>query len=173
MNPPPTMTTSVTVSQFVSDALDVRPGADGVHACEIGPRRRELSRRSAGGPDESAVLDRFAVSERHTMSRGVHGEHRAAADHLNPLRLPELRGPNEHALEWPVAAQEFLGQGRPLVRQLGFRTDQRDGAAELSLAQSDGSLRAAVAGADDDDVISLHRRHGGADGYRDGKQTRL
>jgi hypothetical protein len=69
---------------------------------------------------------------------------------------PEGRGPDQDPLERLLAREIFLRERRALIGQLGLVADDRDRAFELVLPQRDPRLRAGMARADDQDVVSSH-----------------
>ncbi len=53
----------------------------------------------------------------------------------------------------PVSGQKVLGQGRSLVRQVRFVSDNRDPACKVQLPERDGRLRPRVTASDYQDVV--------------------
>ena len=120
---------------------------------EVAALAAEPARHAAGGPDQGAVAEAPAVRGGQPLRPagrprrfGCRGRARL------PLR-PEGFGPDQHPLEILLAGEIFLGERRPLVGRLRLGADQADRAREAELAKLDRGLGAAMAGADDDDVV--------------------
>ena len=116
----------------------------------------EPARRTAGRPDQVAIADRLA-SRRDLAGGGIDMGDAAAEEHRDIAFLPEGGRTDQQAIESLVPGEIFLGQRRAFVGQIRLVADNGDAAAELRLAQRDRRLRAAVAGADDHNVVAVHR----------------
>lgn len=131
--------------------LGVVQGAQQVHPGDaVGARQPD--RFGTGGEHEDVVGHR-ALGGVQFVVGGAHAHHLAPQLHLDAERLEvDVEG---GALG--LAEQDGLGQRGPVVRLMGFRADQGDGAGEALFPQRDRGLHPGHARADDDHTPSCHR----------------
>src|SRR5690606_479368 len=115
-------------------------------------RTRETARIASGRPDQRAVGHGLPARERDGLGGRIDLGDRAAEQQLDPALGPELRRPDQDALERFLAGEVFLRQRRALVGRLAVATDHPHRTLEPLLAERDRRLRAAVPRADDDDI---------------------
>ncbi len=112
------------LGELGAQPVGVGAAADRVHALET--VAGEAFRRAARRPDENAVAEPCAVSERHDLRIRVDRDHRAAEQQFDlPLR-PEGDGTDQQPLEVPLAGQIVLGQRRALIGRVRLGADDRE-----------------------------------------------
>jgi hypothetical protein len=137
-------------------AIGIGAGADGVDAGQIVARADQATGRAAGRPDQMAVGNGLAVVGEHPMGLRIDGDDTATDEHRHLTFRPESRRADQDAFERLVAGEIVLAERGAFVRQFGLVADDRDRAGELLLAQRDGCLGAAMAGANDQNVVMGH-----------------
>ncbi len=136
--------------------VDVALVAHGMDALEVAAGAGHAPGIAAGGPDQRAIAHRIALAEGHLLSLWVDRLDRGAKLQGHPLVGPELLGADQQALEWLVAGEVFLGQGRTLIGWILVPPDHQDGSFESVLAQGNGGLSPPMPAAHDHYVSAAH-----------------
>ena len=139
--------------------IDVRRGAEEVHAFEIGAHQRQPPRPRAGGQNQRVVRQLTPALDANLLvgaidPDGLHlGQQRDVLVGINRGR------PEQQPLHRQLALEVGLGEGRALVGRGRLFANQRNLALETALPQPLRRLAAGLAGADNDDAFDFARTH--------------
>lgn len=116
---------------------------------------RQLAGGGTGGDDQRVVGD-VRITGPHSAGVEVQARGRCAQQHLCLEVLDELGAAVEdNRFGCVIGAEELLGQGRPIVRRMGFGSDQGDPALEAGLARRLDGAHAREGGPDHDQAADL------------------
>ncbi len=122
----------------------------------VGAVAGQHARAAARAPDELAVGN-LLIADGDSLVFRIDGLHPVAEQHVDLALFPEGGGADEDAVEDLVAGEIFLRQWRAFIGWVFFVTDHGDGPFKAELTKRNGSLRACMARAYDQNVIMAHR----------------
>ena len=128
------------------------------HRIEIGVGNIEQAVARAGREHQMPVIERRAGGECN-LARAAVDRAGAIGDQIDLLIGIELVRPEHQAVRSPGTLQIGFRQRRPLIRQMSFVVDQRDGLGEPVLTQRGCKLKAGVPGTDNDNRSYRHRNN--------------
>jgi hypothetical protein len=159
------------IGKFGDHPIDIGPVADAMYPGEVVPRTHQPPRRPPGRPDERAVVDPAVVAERHLMRDRIDRDDRAPEQQCHVALPPETRRADQQPFERLVARQITLRQRRPFIGRVRLVAEQGYAALVAPLAQRDRRLRAGMARAGDEDVVT-ERGSGHPDASSSGSRPR-
>ena len=114
-------------------------------------KRRNAPRHQTGRDHQLVVAEHRSVGERHRLRGGVQAGGGRAQPQGDVLLVVPLARFERDVVD--LFAQHFLGQRRPVVRQMHLVADDRDGAGVLRPAQLLGGPGGGKPAADDHDSV--------------------
>jgi hypothetical protein len=116
----------------------------------------QASGSASSGPNQAVEADLFPeVGEDSTLG-GFHCDDATREQEIYMLFLPKAVGMHFHARMLFGAEKIFLGQGRPLIRRIGFVADDCDAAGMILLPQRRGDPRATMPATDYQYIVVSH-----------------
>src|SRR5713101_5499967 len=126
------------------------------NALQIRPGDRERSVAPAGSHEQLVVRDLLAAIQPDDLPCGVDVGRTDPEPQVDTLLGVRARGVDELVFESLLAAEITLRQGRTVVRELGFGTNDLELTVETAVPEARCRSRACQAGADDCDTPATH-----------------
>ena len=132
------------------EAVRIGEATQQVHPWQVTAPDRQGAWFGPGGQEQPVPAHGGAVAERHMPAIDVDGGHGRAEDEVDVKLGPPVGVEDADVVRARLAPQVLLGQGRPVVGQIGLVADEDDAPVEALLPQGTRGVGAGKAGTDDD-----------------------